>query len=115
MGWAPDVITSLEPVGETPGDSPGARRVLNGVFHETLRLVDVQNRTIEYSIDDGPGAVAKGNVQGYIGKVRVLPVTDGDHSFVEWSSSWTGGGEGTAEFCNPICHALLSQLKQRFS
>ena len=115
MGWAPDVITSVEAVGDTPGGSVGARRVLNGVFHETLRVVDADNRTIEYSIDDGPDAVSKDNVQGYVGKVRILPVTDDGHSFVEWSSSWTSGGEGTAEFCIPIYRALLGQLKQRFS
>ena len=89
--------------------------MLNGVFHEALRVLDAENRSIEYSIDDGPDAVSKNNVQGYIAKVRLLPVTDDGQTFVEWSSSWKSGGEGAAEFCNPIYRALLSQLKQHFS
>ena len=53
-------------------------KVLNGVFHETLLALDDEERTFSYSIDDGPEAVSKENVQGYIGEVRVFPVTDDD-------------------------------------
>ena len=53
-----------------------------------LKTVDDAERTLTYSIDDGPDAVSKNNVTGYVGKVRVLPVTDTNGSFVEWSSSW---------------------------
>ena len=115
MSWAPGVINSVEAVGRISGDSVGASRVLNGVFHETLLAVDDESRTLEYTIDDGPDAVSKGNVQGYVGKVRVLPVTDDGSTFVEWTSSWTSGGDGVIEFCDPIYRALLNDLKQHFS
>ena len=115
MSWAEGVITKIEPIGNSAGHEIGAKRILNDAFHETLRVLDDENRTIEYSIDDGPDAVSKENVQGYIGKVRVLPVTDDGATFVEWSSSWAGGGEGTEEFCNPIYRALLDALKNHLS
>ena len=115
MSWAPQVITSLEKVGDVDANQSGARRVLNGVFHETLQTVDDADLTLTYSIDDGPDAVSKDNVTRYIGKVRVLPVTDTNVSFVEWSSSWEDSKGGVAEFCNPIYKALLDSLKAHFS
>ena len=62
LSWADGVITSAEPVGNAAGDEIGAKRILNDAFHETLRVLDDENRTIEYSIDDGPDAVSKENV-----------------------------------------------------
>ena len=115
LSWAPQVITSLEKVGEVGADQSGAKRVLNGVFRETLKTLDDANRTLTYSIDDGPAAVSKENVTGYIGKVRVLPVTDANASFVEWSSSWEDSKGGVEDFCNPIYKALLDSLKTHFA
>ena len=115
MSWAPQVITSLDQVGEVGADQSGAKRVLNGVFRETLKTLDDTNRTLTYSIDDGPDAVSKENVTGYIGKIRVLPVTDANASFVEWSSSWEDSKGGVEDFCNPIYKALLDSLKTHFA
>lgn len=115
MSWAAGVVNSVEAVGSIPGGSVGAKRILNGAFQETLIAVDDESRTLEYSIDDGPDAVSKDNVQGYVGKVRVLPVTDDGSTFVEWTSSWASSGGGVTEFCDPIYRALLDDLKQHFS
>jgi hypothetical protein len=54
-------------------------------------------------------------VPGYVGKVRVFPVTDSDATFVEWSSSWDTCEGGVAEFCNPIYQELLGDLKRSFA
>ena len=78
FSWCSDVITQLEVVGDSGGTETGAKRILNGVFHETLLALDDEERTFSYSIDDGPEALFKENVQGYIGEVRVFPVTDND-------------------------------------
>ena len=115
MSWAEGVITKTETVGNVAGHEIGAKRILNDAFHEKLRMVDNENRTMEYSIDDGPAAVSKENVQGYIGKVKVSPVTDSGATFVEWSSRWSSGGEGAADFCNPIYRAFLDALKNHLS
>ncbi len=115
MSWAPQVITSLDKIGDAGADQPGAKRVLNGVFHETLKTVDDADRTLTYSIDDGPDAVSNDNVTGYVGKVRVVPVTDTNGTFVEWSSSWEDSKGGVEDFCNPIYKALLDSLKSHFA
>jgi hypothetical protein len=59
-----------------------------GNTSETLLALDDADREVKYSIDDGPGAVARGRVTGYVGAIRVPPVTDRDATFVEWSSTW---------------------------
>jgi len=114
LSWAPDVVQTVERVGDAAGTQVGARRVLNGAFHETLLALNDAERELSYSIDDGPDAVSKANVTGYIGKVRVLPVTDRNAAFVEWSSSWQDSKGGVKEFCDPIYKALLDALKKHF-
>ena len=42
-------------------------------------------------------------------------MTDGDATFVEWSSSWQDSQGGVKEFCDPIYKALLDSLKQHFA
>ncbi len=115
MSWASGVIDSCEKGNELPGTQVGAKRVLNNAFHETLLALDDHEHIVRYSIDDGPEAVSKDNVSGYIGEVRVFPVTDGDRTFVRWTSSWEDSKGGVAEFCDPIYKALLDALKKHFS
>lgn len=115
MSWAPNVVSRVDKVGPFPGTQPGARRVLNGAFHETLVAVDEVDRVIRYRIDDGPDVVSKNNVREYIGEIRVFPVTDGNLTFVLWTSRWEDSKGGVAEFCNPIYRALLADLKKTFA
>jgi len=120
LSWAPNVITDLKPIGDAGATDVGARRVLNDAFHETLRMLDDKNRAFTYSIDDGPGPTSSGNVAGYVGEVRVLPLTvgsDADQCVVVWTSDWVseeGEGGSVAEFCDPIYRALLSDMKASF-
>ena len=111
LSWTPNVVEKIETVGSNTGTQVGAQRVLNGAIHETLVSLDDEAKTFTYSIDDGPAALAKTNVQGYIGEVRVMPVTDTDATFVVWTASWSSG-EGVADFVNPIYGALLGDLKK---
>jgi hypothetical protein len=110
--WAKGIIESCAAEGEAKGTEIGARRVLNGVFKETLLGLDDHGKVMRYSIDDGPDAVAHDRVQGYIGEVRVFPVTADNSSFVLWTSSWETSAGGVAEFCNPIYKGLLEALKR---
>ena len=114
LSWASGVVQSVDRVGAVAGDQIGARRVLNGAFHETLLALNDSDRELKYRIDDGPDAVSKANVSGYIGQVRVMPVTDANGTFVEWSSSWQDSKGGVKEFCDPIYKALLDALKKHF-
>ncbi|MBI4624827.1 MAG: SRPBCC family protein [Verrucomicrobia bacterium] len=114
LSWSPNVVSKVDKVGGLAGTQIGAKRVLNGAFHETLLALDDTEHCIRYSIDDGPAAVAKANVQGYIGEVRLCPVTDANSTLVLWTSRWEHSGGGVAEFCNPVYQALLADLKLTF-
>jgi carbon monoxide dehydrogenase subunit G len=109
VSWAPNVITSLDVVGDKPGDKPGAGRVLNGVFHETLRTLDDTAKTFTYSIDEGPGPLAPGQMSNYVGRVLAEHIANGTR--VEWTSNWTDNDEAVQEFCHPIYIALLNDMK----
>ncbi|MCK5395150.1 MAG: SRPBCC family protein, partial [Gammaproteobacteria bacterium] len=58
FSWAPNVITSVDKVGDIDGGQVGAKRVLNSAFHETLVEIDNNNYSLKYSIDDGPSPVS---------------------------------------------------------
>ena len=116
MSWAAGVVTQVDKVGDLRGDQVGAKRILNGVFYETLVSLDDHEKTFMYSIDDGPGPVAKDAVKNYIGAARVLPITENNTSFVEWQSTYDSpNDEAVGELCNPIYQALLTALKKHFT
>ena len=109
MGWAPNVVTSVDKVGDKAGDEPGAGRILNGAFHETLHTLDDEAMTFTYSIDDGPTPISKDEVSDYIGRVVVEPAGEGTR--VEWTSSWEQNDEPAREFCHGVYVALLGDMK----
>jgi len=115
MSWATGVIESLDKIGDCAADQIGARRVLNGVFHETLLGINDVDRAFKYSIDDGPDVLARDQVSGYVGEVRVWPVADEQKTFVEWSSNWTTARGDVKALCDPIYVALLDALKSHFA
>lgn len=103
VSWGDKVITKIDIVGEVPGTEVGAKRILNGAFHETLLSVDSQNFSFSYSNDDGPGPVSKDSVSNYVGKVSLYPITDSGKTFVEWISTYESDSDSTVgDFCNPI-------------
>ena len=112
MSWCPNVVTGVEPVGDVPGDQVGAKRVLNGVFHETLRELSDEERTFAYDITDGPSPVSQADVSNYVGRVAVRPITQGSGTFVEWSSSWERNDQATHDFCHTLYCALLDEMKK---
>ncbi len=113
FGWAEGVIETSENVGDRGPHEAGAVRLLNGVFRETLLDLDDASMTLRYSIDDAPGTPVADAVD-YVGVVRVRPEDVEGTASIDWSSSWSGGKGGVAEFCNPIYAALMGALKNRF-
>ena len=112
VSWAPNVVQSVEKVGDRSGDEIGAVRILNGVFAETLKELDDDGRTFSYSIDDGPSPVSKDDVRDYVGQVRVSQAAgESGGTLVEWSSSWELNDEPAYEFCHNIYVALLADMK----
>ena len=110
LSWSP-LIESCTPIGKLRGDQIGVRRNLNGVFEETLHTLNDAEHSLEYSIDRGPGPMAEG-MSDCRGRVHLLPVTEGNRTFVEWSSAWTGNDKPVAEFCDPIYKGLLADLRK---
>jgi len=110
LSWAPNVITSVDKVGDIDGGTVGAKRILNNAFHETLVEINPDEYMLKYSIDDGPSPVSKEEVSNYYGVVKLSPATGGDGTHVEWSSSWESNVEDAVEFCHGIYVALLNEL-----
>lgn len=116
LSWARGVIDKVDVVGTRKGDQVGAQRVLNGAFHETLLELSDIDRTVKYSIDDGPPPVSRDLVRNYVGTLRLLPITATDSTFAKWSSRYeTVDDQKVGEFCSPIYQALLKALQDHVS
>lgn len=114
MSWAPNVVEQLDVVGDAAGDMPGAKRVLNGAFHETLLKIDDAEHCFIYSIDEGPSPVSSAEVSDYLGIVLLSAASDGHGTLVVWSSSWKAETDEAKEFCGRIYSALLDELANAF-
>lgn len=114
LSWAPNVITGVDMIGTVDGNSGGAKRILNGVFHETLIEMNNDEYNLKYSIDDGPSPVSKDEVDNYVGVVKLSPAEEGSGTLVEWTSSWESKGDDAVEFCHGIYVALLGELERSF-
>ncbi|MCF6213673.1 MAG: SRPBCC family protein [Flavobacteriaceae bacterium] len=116
LSWSKNVVSKVAVIGNKSGTEVGAKRILNDAFHETLLSIDNEKMQFTYSIDDGPAVVSKDNVTDYVGTVKVFSVSDTGDSFVLWTSKWASEKEeGVADFCNPIYHAILQDLKSHFA
>ncbi len=109
LSWSANVVAKCEAVGDKSGSEPGAKRVLNDAFHETLIEINSDDHIIRYSIDDGPTPVSSTDVSNYRGEVR-LTSTKNDATLVEWSSTWDSKTEDAVEFCHGIYVALLNDM-----
>jgi len=114
LPWAANVLSSVEKVGDIEANELGAKRVLNGAFHETLTRLDPGNYRVEYSIDDGPSPVSKEEVSNYIGVIQLSPAGGAGGTEVVWSSSWESNSDDAVEFCHGIYVALLNELAALF-
>jgi hypothetical protein len=114
LSWAPNVISHVEKVGDIDGDTAGAKRILNNVFHETLIEINSDIHFLRYSIDDGPSPVSKADVDNYVGAVSLKPSTQGSGTLVEWTSSWESKSDDAVDFCHGIYVALLGELANSF-
>ena len=116
LSWAQGVVEKVDVVGELAGNQIGAKRIINGVFYETLVTLSELDHVVEYSIDDGPGPVAKDQVRNYIGHLRLYPITAENTTFVEWTSTYDSpDSAAVGELCNPIYQALLEALRTHFA
>ena len=114
LSWGSAIVEKCEAVGSKAGDQIGASRILNDAFHETLVELSELDKSLKYSIDDGPAPVSKDDVKDYIGAVRLIPITENDTCLIEWSSSWESPKDDACDFCHNIYVALINELKKAF-
>ena len=113
--WSANVITKVDVIGDKGPTEIGARRKLNDAFEETLVDLNDDDRSLRYTIDNGPPPVDADSVETYVGAAKVFPVTATGQSFVLWTSDYTTKDDAAVgEFCNPIYQALLNDLATHF-
>ena len=116
LSWSANVVQKVDIIGDKGATEVGAKRKLNDAFEETLIEFNDADRSFRYTIDDGPGPVASGVVESYVGSVKVFPVTATNQTFVLWISEYATKDDGAVgEFCDPIYKALLDDLAAHFS
>ena len=113
LDWAPNVIEKVDKIGDLAGNTPGARRLLNGAFAETLLVLDEVNHQFKYSLDEGPSPISSNEVSNYIGTVKLTETEDGQTEIV-WTSSWESKNADAVEFCQGIYVALMGDLDKSF-
>ncbi|KIO48408.1 SRPBCC family protein [Nitrosospira sp. NpAV] len=114
FSWAPSVIISCEKVGKGDGYTVGARRLLNGLFLDTLIAYSAIEKRMMYSMDEGPSPVSSREIHEYVGNLHLLPLTADDTTFVEWSGSWESGTPAAVEYMNKVYRSLLRDLAVEF-
>ena len=115
MSWGEGIVESVESTNGKGGTEVGAKRLVNGAIAETLQSFDDDGMAFSYSIDDGPEVLASDQVSGYLGTVRVSPITATGQSFVEWSSDWQSAQGDVKGFCDPLYAGLLGLVANKFN
>lgn len=114
-GWHPAVSESMIEDGR-PADQLGCVRVLTlgdgAKIVERLVALSEEDRSYSYAILSGPFPVTN-----YRSTLRVRPVTDTGHAFVEWLSSFDCEPDRAEEargiFENAVYKGGLDALKKR--
>ncbi len=85
-----------------------------GRIREQLLALSDYDMSCSYAILESPMGV-----ENYIATLRLIPITDGDHTFAEWSAEFDAAPEREDQFAASIGRnvfaAALSALKQRFA
>jgi hypothetical protein len=114
FSWAPSLIASCEQVGPGEGSCVGTRRLLNGVFLDTLITYSSIEHRLVYSMDEGPSPVSSHEIQGYVGDLHLLPVIATNTTFAEWTGTWEGGSASAVPYMNDVYRSLLADLAAAF-
>jgi Polyketide cyclase / dehydrase and lipid transport len=114
-GWHPAITKSTMDSG-TPAEVGSVRRLVlgdGGVVVERLVTLDDADRRYTYEILESPFPVRR-----YVSTIRIAPVTDVGHAFVEWWSEYDAEGAdetGLSDtFAGGVYGSGLAALQQRF-
>ena len=116
LSWAKGLDLQIKATNDLKADQIGATRAINDTFFETLIALNDREHTFSYTIDNGPGPVAKDVIRNYVGKVELLSITDENKTYVLWSSRYDSPNDAAVgELCNPIYQGALKGLKEYFA
>ena len=115
--WNPNVTESRIEDGR-PSDAVGCVRAFTlvdgGKLREQLLAFSDLERSCTYSILESPMPV-----EGYVATLRLLPVTDGDRTYAEWSAAFDCPPEEEAGLVEGIgqgvFQASFDALQERFA
>lgn len=115
-GWHPGIVASELTTGGAA--EVGALRRLTladgGTVVERLVSLDDDDRSYTYEILESPFAVRR-----YVSTIRVSPVTDANHSFVEWWSEYDADSVDeaglSALFAEGVYGTGIAALRERFT
>jgi len=82
FSWSANVITKVDIVGDKGANEIGAQRKLNDAFEETLLELNDDDRSMRYSIDNGPPPLDADSVDNYVGTAKIFPITATGQCFV---------------------------------
>lgn len=115
-GWHPIVATSrIE--GDARADQIGCVRAFKlqdgGFIREKLLALSDYDYSCSYSILESPMGV-----ENYIASFKLIPITDGNRCYAEWSAEFDCAAEEEAELIdtigNKVFQAGFDALKERF-
>jgi len=112
--WAPSVVESCVAEGEGAGTSVGSGRRINDVFVDTMITHSDADRRYQYRIDEGPSPVAPKETRNYVGDIHLLPITDQNKTFAEYSAHWESDNADAEKFIDSVYGALLKDLAAQF-
>ena len=116
-GWHP-VIASSKVEDGGPSDRIGCVRSMElgnngGTIRERLLTLSDSDHSVTYAILSAPMPV-----ENYVATLRLIPVTDGDRSFAEWTAEFDVTAENEAAMRKLIGQGVFQtgfdSLKQRF-
>jgi NADPH:quinone reductase-like Zn-dependent oxidoreductase len=115
--WHPAIDASRIEAGE-PSDQVGAVRAFtleDGSFlREQLIALSDRDMSLSYCLLDSPFPL-----QGYVARLQLRPVTDGDRCFLMWESSFNPPPEQASELARLVAENIyeagIAALQARFS
>lgn len=113
--WIPAIVSSSLDFGSAAEVGAVRRLTLGdgGVVVERLLALDDLARRYTYEITESPFAVRR-----YVSTIRVAPVTDIGHCFVEWWTEYDADGADEPDldrlFGDGVFGAGLTALRKRF-